>query len=196
MDEPLQAHTFNEARYYLMVTACGACGHGPWEIDSSEPPGGAAGPIAVKAHCARCGDERTFRFSCEFRSPSSGPESEQINPTRSPSRIVDLAQWLSLFYLLIERAASADGKVDARRGGFRAALCLAEALKFYGDDELPAESAFFSETSLVVFREHPEKFARQKLRDLRAKLPAIGVMARNIARDGRARPKRWWQFWR
>jgi len=195
MDEPLQAHTFNEARYYLTVTACEACGHGPWKINSAEPPPGAQGLISVEARCQRCGDERTFRFSCENRLPSSGAESEQINPTDSPSRIIDLAQWLSLFYMLIEEAASADGKPDARRRGFRAALCLAEALKFYGDDELPEESAFFSEASLEVFHEHPEKFARQKLRDMRAKLPAFAVMARNVARDERKRPKKWWRFW-
>ena len=35
---PLRAHTFNEVRYYLMVTSCRACGKGPWEIGSAETP--------------------------------------------------------------------------------------------------------------------------------------------------------------
>ena len=40
-----------------------------------------------------------------------------------------------------------------------------------GDDELPPESAFFTEATLSAFREHPQNFPRQLLRDLQAKLP-------------------------
>ena len=196
MDQPLPAHTFDEARYYLMVTACGACGAGPWQIDSTDRLQSPETPVAVQAHCRRCGAKRTFRFLCQSDTQRTPHEAELINPTAQPSRIVDLAQWMSLFYMLVESTASEQDKAATRRTGYSAALCLAEALKFYGDDELPQERAFFTEKTLAAFREHPEKFARQKLRDMQAKLPALSQIAGRVARDERSIGKRWWQFWK
>ena len=196
MDEPLAAHSFNECRYYLMVTACDECGKGPWEMDSTDPSAPGAGPIAVQARCRHCQRNQRFDFLCESEVPPGGGRDEQINLTDEHSRIIDLAQWLSLFYMLIESAASAEQKPATRRTGFRAALCLAEALKFYTDDELPPESAFFTVKSLAAFHEHPEKFARQKLRDMHSKLPALPRMERSVGRDQRAGRKRWWRFWK
>jgi hypothetical protein len=195
MDQPLRAHTANEARYYLMVTPCEACGEGPWEVDETrEAPAG--GVTAVRAVCRRCQASREFRFVCERDVPPGGSDAEMINPTDEPSGIIDLGQWLSLFYLLVESASSERSRAATRRIGYRAALCLAEALKFYtADDELPPEEAFFSEATKRIYREHPENFARQRLRDMQAKLPTLGAMARRISLD-HARRRRWWQFWR
>ena len=103
---------------------------------------------------------------------------------------------MSLFYLLVESAAKEDAPTATRRTGYRAALCLAEALKFYGDDELPPRSAFFTETSARAFSEHPENFAKQKLRDMQSKLPPIAKMARRVARDEASPRPKWWRFWR
>ena len=196
MDEPLPARTPNEARYYLMVTRCDACGKGPWIVESQTSAGRPGDAFELRARCRGCGAAKAFRFLREYDVPDDGAESECINPADSPSRLVDLGQWLSLFYLLIETAADDDSGPGVRRSGFRASLCLAEALKFYGDDELPPQSAFFSETTIAAFREHPEKFARQKLRDMQAKLPTLPVMARRIARDERSARRRWWPPWR
>lgn len=196
MDEPLAAHSFNEGRYYLMVTACGECGKGPWEIDSTDPAPPGAGRVTAHARCRHCERDQDFRFLCETGDPADGARGEQINPTDEPSRIIDLSQWLSLFYMLIESGASADQRTATRHTGLRAALCLAEGLKFYTDDELPDESAFFTEKSLAVFREHPEKFARQRLRDMQSKLPALPRMERSVDRDERGQGKRWWEFWK
>jgi hypothetical protein len=196
VDEPLQAHTLNEVRYYLMVTPCQACGKGPWEVLT--PNGTAAAePVGLaRARCRHCGAEREFRFRCDAPSPTHGVEAETINPTDEPSRIVDLGEWLSLFYLLIEAAASQESKPATRREGYRAALCLAEALKFYGDDELPPASAFFSERSAAAYRQHPESFARQRLRDMQAKLPKLDAMHRRLQREDRGGRRGWWRFWR
>jgi len=194
MTEPLRAHTYNESRYYLMVTPCGACGKGPWQIDAAEGPGPADAAVAIRAHCRQCNATREFRFICEFQTPEG--DAEALNPSDQPSRIIDLGQWLSLFYLLVESAAKEEVPSATRRTGYRAALCLAEALKFYGDDELPPPSAFFTETSARAFREHPEKFAKQKLRDMQSKLPPIAKMARRVARDGEPPRRKWWRFWR
>ena len=196
MDRPLRAHTFSEVHYYLMVTPCRQCGKGPWLMDAPAGAEASQGPVAVKASCKHCGAAQEFQFVCDHALPFRGVEGECINPTNEPSRLIDLAQWLSLFYLLVESATSEIAAAETRRGGYRAALCLAEALKFYGDNELPPESAFFTPATQTVFREHPENFARQKLRDMQAKLPDLGVMARRIARDERMQGRRWWQLWR
>ena len=196
MDEPLRAHTFSEVRYYLMVTPCPTCGKGPWEIDSAETPSPPDQITTVNAHCKHCGTQQSFTFICENEPQPANADTDCINPTGAPSRIIDLGQWLSLFYLLVESAASEGSRPVARHSGYQAALCLTEALKFYRDDELPPESAFFSPATAAAFREHPEKFARQKLQDMRAKLPALNVMAHRIERDGRTKRRRWWRFWR
>lgn len=197
MHRPLRAHTFNEVRYYLMVSPCGSCGKGPWEIgDVGGNPGGEL-QGSVPARCRHCDAEREFAFSCEFDLPSRGVEAEAINPGDEPSEIIDLGQWLSLFYLLIESAASERSEPATRRDGYRASLCLEEALKFYeGDDELPPDSAFFSPRSMAARREHAENFAREKLRNMQAKLPSPGAMRRRIRRDQSIAKRRWWQFWR
>jgi hypothetical protein len=189
MPEPLQAHSVNEARYYLRVTPCPSCGKGPWVLDAPTADGDEA---AFKGRCSHCETEQEFRFRC---GPSDAGDDETINPTDRSSEIVDLAQWISLFYALIESAARTQSRPEARRLGYRAALCLAEALKFYGDDELPPASAFFTDATAEAFREHPERFARQRLRDMRSKLPSMGTMARRVRSDEKPR-RRWWQFWR
>jgi hypothetical protein len=194
MPIPLKAHTPAEVDYYLMVTACGECNHGPWRIESSERDTRDARLLRVQACCAGCGAGRAFSFHCDGDSQQLGEHVEQVNLTDEPSRIIDLSQWLSLFCMLIESAAAKSDKVAARSKGFQAALCLTEALKFYGDDELPDESAFFTDETRAVFREHPEKFARQRLRDMQAKLPSLPKMAIHVRRDVKAKAKRWWRF--
>lgn len=193
---PLEAHSLNEVRYYLTVTVCPSCGKGPREIDHADGPDPQTRLAVVTAGCRHCLQRDTLEFVCGHDVPAEGPQAETINPDIAPSRIIDLAQWLSLFYLLVESAASDTSSLDTRRGGFQAALCLAEALKFYGDDELPPRSAFFSEATGEMFRQHPQKFARERLRDMQAKLPALAVMARQVARDERSVRQPWWRFWR
>ena len=197
----MPAHTFNEVWYYLLVTPCAACGAGPLEMDPPTGPARDRRPqagkrTAVSVHCKRCGRRRSFSFLCEHPVPDGDPEAETINPTDEPSRMIDLGQWVSLFHLLDVPAASPPSGPEARRTGLRAALCLAEALKFFTeDDELPPESAFFHESTLAAYKEHPERFARQHLRDMQARLPGVPDAAGGSEPAGRAdRP--WWQFWK
>lgn len=194
--DPLPAHTVNEALYYLRASACPACGGGPQRVLGSPAP--AAGEaFTLDTECAHCGARHAHGFVCEHAVPDAGPEAERINPTDEPSRVVDLAQWVGLFYLLIEHASNETSRAGARRTGYRAALCLAEALKFYGDDELPPESAFFSDETRECFRQRPQSFTKQTLRDRQSKLPALGAMAARITEDeDRRRQSKWWQFWR
>jgi hypothetical protein len=150
----------------------------------------------------QCGCEQAFAFECHSREDASAgfenPDDlpvELVNPTGSPSRIIDLGQWLSLFYLLVESANRAAGKQETRRQTFQAAQCLDEALKFYSD-ELPPASAFFTESSSQAYARYPERFARQKLLAMRSKLPDMRLMTRRLRRDAQPRRRRWWGFWK
>ncbi len=195
---PRSAHaaTANEAKYFLMVSPCQRCGKGPWLLQRTSVTDEPDRALWIDAVCKCCDHHEVFEFICE-RPPSSGND-ESINPSDSPSRLIDLGQWLSLFYRLLEQAADErTSPSDRRLLGYRAALCLHEALKFYADDdELPDESAFFSEQGRSSFREHPESFAREKLLHMRSKLPKASTMAANIRADRRKAKKHWWQFWR
>ena len=180
-----------------MVTACGECDKGPWEIEETGQTHTPGEVNVVRAKCRHCAAERDFAFTSDAVLPTRGAQAETINSGNQPSRIIDLGQWLSLFYLLVESAAAAASKPATRRDGYRAAMCLAEALRFYGDDdELPPASALFTKRSAAAFHEHPENFTRQKLRDMQAKLPSTQAMHRNINRDEDSARRRWWQFWR
>ena len=202
--EPLAANSWTEVYFYLKVTPCGDCGQGPWEMQAKqqEPPAAQAEDGAdrsLRARCVHCGVQREFLFRC-IESPHGRQLEplglEPVNPTGQPSRIIDLAGWLSLFYMLVESASKAPDKAIGRRLTFQAAQCLDEALKFYADDDLPSANAFFSERSRQTFADHPEKFTRERLRQMRTKLPDLNVMVRRLAGDEAANKKRWWQFWR
>ena len=196
MEAALHTHTFNEVKYYLMATPCSACGKGPRTVDATGPPGKAGEPIIVQIHCRSCNRQQGITFCYDHEPPAEEVSAECINPTDEPSRIIDLSQWLGLFYMLAESAWQRDSAPSMRRVDFQAALCLAEALKFYGDDELPPASAFSTAEGIAAFRDHPEKFARQKLRDMQAKLPTLPTMAPRVERDKNVSGHKWWKFWK
>ena len=100
--------------------------------------------------------------------------------------------------MLVESASKAAEKARGRELTFQAAQCLDEAMRFYtADDDLPPETAFFTDRSRQAYAEHPEKFARETLRLMRRKLPDVNMMVRRLAREAAGTaPKRWWQFWK
>ncbi len=187
----LAAHTLKEIDYYLMVTPCSFCGKGPQVIAPGEDP--ALGESQrVKTRCRHCnqGNSLEVIFSHEKQ-----PDSELINPTDKPSEIVDLSQWLSVASLLSDEAfADRDNGYPGRKG-YQAMLCFCEALKFYEDNELPPLEAFFSEATLEIFHEHPEQFARQRLRDMQARLPGPIDLDRTDPTDENRYQSSWWKFW-
>ena len=187
---PLRAHSQIEARLYLQVVPCEACSHGPWESSAPAPTG--EGTWRFRATCTHCSAQREFEFALgPLAIPDGG--AERINPTSDPSEIIDAGQWLSLHYLLMESAQDTEDRVGKRQLTSQAAQSLAEALKFYtADDELPPETAFFTESSRHAFADHPERFARQKLRDMRDRLPKAPTPPGTP--DQPKTP--WWKFWR
>ena len=201
--QPLRAHSWAEAHWYLRVTPCRECSQGPWEVEAE--PAEARGHT-LRARCLHCHAEKEFTFDCP---PSGGPAGgggeqieglpvELINPSAAPSEIIDVGQWLSLFYHLVETATKTKDRAETRKRTFEAAQCLDEALKFYSDqDELPPESAFFTQASREAFAKYPERFPRESLRNMRSKLPVLRMMAQRLARDvGGRRKQRRWRFWR
>ena len=148
MERLLTAQTINEARYFLEVTPCPACGRGPLTPEPAPAPEPGR-PVAVIAVCAHCRAGHPFTFLCLHSLPPVGVDSEIINPTDQPSRLLDLGQWMCLFYSLIGLAAGQRVPIITRRLGYQAALCLGEALKFYPPgEELPPAEAFFRPDSL------------------------------------------------
>lgn len=188
----LPVHTLTEARLYLKVTPCGHCGAGPfvYRISDTRVYGST---MKIPARCRHCGQMTTFNFDTseiegrgplfarldELREPTHLPAAQVINPTREPSRVIDVAGWLTLHMAISEkaRAMAVEAETMAQRGAVRrlqieAGHCVDEALKFYEEDnELPPDDAFFTPDSRDRYRQRPELFTRQRLVTLRRALP-------------------------
>ena len=179
MAEPLKVQSSNELQYYLMVTPCDQCQAGVWELRGSVQPGSPGSVRSAPARCRHCQGERDFTFISQAE--PSDPDSLAISPSDEPGTLIDLDQWLALAYLMLDQATRQEG-VDAHQSQIRAALCFAEAMKFYGtDDELPPAEAFFHEQTAQAFHEHPEAFARQHLQDQLTKLPPPPAWSQDTA---------------
>ena len=196
--EVISARSVAEAYLYVFVTPCSMCRHGAREVSVlSGAPESAV--FRLVSACGNCAGTEEFFFSAPGSLPSVDPlsSSQPLNPTADASTLIDVGQWLTLHQCMLERAEETPDPSERRWRRFRAVQCLDEALKFYGaDSELPPESAFFADSSRRAFREHPQRFARSRLLDLRARLPDVEVeakVARQVARVGRQR--RWWKFW-
>jgi len=197
MDDPLRVHSPREFEFFLEVTPCARCGHGPLaaaatrakQADPSDQP-----PARIRTRCKTCKAQRTFRV--EWVEAADDQSSE----------IVDLAQWMGLYFLYADRMEKAASPADSREAAALAAHCLAEALKFYGLDEMPPESAFRNGQSSAAFQNNPAMFARTHLRELEALLPVQHTIGRDANRaDAPAAPagdarhegrKPWWKVWK
>lgn len=195
---PLVAHSLAEVYLYLMAEACDGCGRGPLKGSDAvkrEDPACQTLTVAVEVTCGACHARREWLFSL----PHGLGVDEQtglptVNPTEKPSRLIDVAQWLTLFRVITTQASRSTDKAEARRLGLEAAQCLEEALKFYeNDDDLPPDSAFFHPASRERFRNYPQEFSRRRLLDLRAKLPSLKTMQARVA-DPPPRKRRWWRW--
>jgi hypothetical protein len=176
-EDPLVAHSVAEARLYLMVTPCASCQKGPLR-DADEQKSGercSAAVLSIRAKCDACQAITTTVFALpDDDSADPGDGTLSVNPTDEPSRIIDVAQWLTLFRMLTEAAGKERDKIKGRQRAIEAAQCLEEALKFYDeeDNDLPPPEALFHDRSRERFKENPEHFSRQRLINLRSKLPS------------------------
>jgi hypothetical protein len=196
MDDPfLPAHSLAEAHLYLTLSTCKTCAKGTLKRgDAKTDITPERVRLTIPTTCNACNIDAEYNFHIEPGPIGDGHDqfANQINSSNQPSRIIDLVHWLTLFRLITEAASREQDKTAARRLGYEAAECLAEALKFYTDEEneLPPPNAFFHDSSKRVLRDHPEKFARTRLLAMRAKLPNLETMAR----QSKPVKKSWWPF--
>ena len=201
-DEPLAAHTLAEAYLYLMATPCPSCGRGPLRgsdaMPIDEPSRDPDLVVCIKATCGGCETttSRLFRLDQRPGSDRRGG-SAVVNPTDEPSRLLDVGQWIMLFRMIVEAASRETDKIQARHFGIEAAQCLEEALKFYDEvgNDLPPPEALFTDASRERFREHPEQYSKQRLLELRSRLPTLSAMRSSLS-PRRDKGKPWWRRWR
>lgn len=169
----LFAHSLAEAYLYVMVTPCPNCGKGPLVSSDAKLIDADARYRAatVPATCRACGAAGSWVIQIEKKAtPGGGPD--EINPSPKPSRILDLAQWITLARMITEAAGRSDDRIQARGFRIHAWQCLDEALKFFEpDNAIPPASAFFTAESRQRFSEHPEHFERSRVLHMRDRLP-------------------------
>ncbi len=192
MDDPLRVHSPKELELFLEVTPCPRCGHGLTVARLPEArPEGDDRDCVLRAHCVSCNAQRTFHI--RWVQPSDD----------QPSEVVDLAQWVGLYYVYADAIDKGASPAETRQAARLAAQCLTEAMKFYGEDEMPPESAFRKPRSAAAFDSNPANFARTRLRELLAMLP---IAARtdpdrdcqagpNGPEQENASPRAWWKIW-
>ena len=191
--KPLLAHSILEAHLYVMLQVCPECDAGPMEVaDQNTEEHHIDDIIRLDCACPECREKEAYRFRIDSRWAAAS-EPPLINPTDKPSKLIDIAQWLTLYHTVIARSKEASDRTASRGEAYQAALCIAEALKFYEpDNDLPPASAFFSDQAREQARTHPAFFARDKLLSLQAGLPDL--RATQAVTNAKSPPK-WWKFW-
>jgi hypothetical protein len=185
----LDAWNTAEIRLFFLVTPCRACGKGPL---TQKPPAELAAKraaVGVISQCAACGDQTDYTFIVHDPNEPATGMSHSLRQTQDPSRIIDVADWLTLSQMLQQTAAGATDRAEARRLRIEAGQCLDEALKFFTDEnnDLPPAEAFFSRASRERLRRSPQLFSRQRLLNLRGSLPMAGPLRGGADRSQRER---------
>ena len=196
-DAPLITHSLAEAYLYFQATPCPTCGKGP--LQGSDPQSlrtrGEDVLVTIDATCRSCRGTAKTTFQVPETRMSDEEEADVINNTEEASRILDVAQWITLSFVINESAARETDRVRARQLGLGASQCLEEALKFYddADNDLPPPEALFHDSSRRRLRDHPEEFSKRRLINRRAKLPRMSAV-RPHPSPVKSRPElRWWR---
>ena len=191
--KPLSAHSILEAHLHVMLQVCPECDASPLEVaDQDTEEHHIDDIVRLDCACPACGEKAAYRFRIDSRWAAAS-EPPLINPTNELSKLIDVAQWLTLYHMLIARRKEASDRTASRSEAYQAALCIAEALKFYEpDNDLPSASAFFSDKAREQARAHPAFFARDKLLSLQTGLPDL--RATQAVTNAKSAHK-WWKFW-
>ncbi len=181
----LPAHSVAERQFYIMVLQCAECAGGGFDrVGEEESEDGKADIWHVR--CRTCGSGRQLLFDRSALLIQEGENLPVVAPVGTRSELLDVGQWLALFYTVLGAASETSDKKESRRLGYEATLCLEEALKFYPpDSELPREDAFFANASKERFHEHAEQFTRDRLYRMRERLPSLRVMCASIDEHSR-----------
>lgn len=194
----LPAKSLVEAFLYFYVTPCPIC-----KVDRLEPgepvPVDGQSAFDVVGVCRNCGGSESFRFAVPILPPvferhDPVSSTQAINLGTDPSKLIDLVQWITLHETLLERSSSALDQGERRWLKIRAGQCLDEALKFFDDmAEAMLDRTELAESSKRALTEHPQRYTRSRLIDLRNQLPTDEAFAEAQSNDGPKRP--WWKIW-
>ncbi len=198
--EILAAYSKTERHFYLMVLRCEKCNYGPFDFVSEETLTDKNIDIWY-VRCRKCHRGKQLFFDRNYLKVENEDRNSLpvVNPSNEPSKLVDLGQWLAIFYAIIESAANEKNRILARRLGYEATLALEEAIKFYSpNEELPPPEAFWTEESKKRFREHPELFSKARLLRMREKLPKTNIIAQIInklddSKNTSGHKSSWWK---
>ncbi len=194
----LPAKSFVEASLYFLVTPCPVCQSD--RLDPQDPTStDDSNTVAMVGVCRNCGSSESFRFAVENlphakdrHDPISGTHA--INLGFSHSRLIDLVQWVTLHEILLEKAKSQPNVAEARWLKVRAGQCLDEAAKFFDAGiDAPPKDATFIESSLKKINEHPDRYKRSRLSELRSQLPSENAFDEVQSKGEPERP--WWKIW-
>ena len=190
--KPRSAHSILEAHLHVMLQVCPKCAAGPLAVSDDETEEEHIDSIIrLDCACPACGEKAAYRFRIDSRWAAAS-EPPRINPTDQPSKLIDVAQWLTLYHILIARSKEASDRTASRGEAYQAALCIVEALKFYEpDNDLPPAAAFFSDQARAQARAHPAFFARDKLLSMQTGLPDL--RATSAVTDSKS-ARKWWKF--
>ena len=187
-NEPVIVHSLTEASLVVMLATCESCNGLVWPRLTEATGPDADHRMILPVTCLAC--EHTGRITFDtsrldaaeaagglqaWADQWEAGQAPPINPTEAPSQAIDVAGWLALHSRLSRSATALAGTADRRlirQVQIQTGDCLGEAMKFYdADNDLPPEDAFFTDAARRQFREHPDLFLRQRLVDLRMKLP-------------------------
>ncbi|MEK6798937.1 MAG: hypothetical protein AABZ12_08245 [Planctomycetota bacterium] len=172
---PLPARGLAEAYLYVVVTPCPACRRG-----FTRPCGGfdvqyqTTWSANLRVVCDDCGAEAAIAFTLGMEpAPFDVEDIRSVGNGESPSRIIDVGQWLTLHSLFAAQSEAEHNASRKRRLNLLANLCVAEALLFYDDpgNDLPPSGALFTDASRERFRSFPQYFSQARLRSLQERLP-------------------------
>ncbi|HSW46926.1 MAG TPA: hypothetical protein VLM89_15295, partial [Phycisphaerae bacterium] len=120
----LAVYSETEARLYFWVARCGRCSGRPMISGPVEAHSGGQ-ILTVPVTCRACGSPELVRFDAGgfvwrepnqicFRLPQESWDAPPlpINPTEDPSRVIDVADWLTLEAMIRDRVRQAAEQAD------------------------------------------------------------------------------------
>lgn len=183
-NQPLAAHSVQEAFLYVLITPCDVCDQirvrpDPPRLDSNPGECSAIGECVITGLCDNCQSTHAYRFRLggdfEIDQPKELPDplasDFPINPTGDRSAIIDLVQWVSLYAHFVEAATRTPDRQESRWNLIRAGECLDEALRFFDGGGQPAGGAVLTPPTRRVLAAHPERYLRSHLLELRRRCP-------------------------
>jgi hypothetical protein len=142
------ARTIAEARLYMDLRPCEACGY----LGFTGSGAAFLGVVRFSGGCARCRTVREFTF----RMPATAFDGFGGD---APSELLDPGEWLLVADLAARQAPAPDAADYAL-----AAAAIDEVLKFIptGADAVPAE-ALHTATGRAAYQQEPSRFRRSRL---------------------------------